>query len=154
MHIRELFRLQILSMICILAVVGCNNVTSSKSAKVNAKIDGDVLVIDADTTQSHTIQVSVGKVTFSTSLRGREEINIMDSLKNHKDAHYELAYTLAQNKGLMDAHLSIPNKLDTTIQCQYKHNDIWGHSGQLTSGKFAKIVNTFDSENIVSTVYR
>ena len=154
MHMRDLFRLPILSMICILALVGCNNATSSKSSKVNAKIDGDVLVIDADTTQSHTIQVSVGKVTFSTSLRGGEEFNIMDSLKNHKDAHYELAYTLAQNKGLMDAHLSIPNKLDTTIQCQYKYNDIWGHSGQLTSGKFAKIVNTFDSENIDSELRR
>lgn len=151
---RELFRLPILSMICILALVGCNNATSSKSSKVNAKIDGDVLVIDADSTQSHTIQVSVGKVTFSTSLRGGDEFNIMDSLKNHKDAHYELAYALAQTKGLMDAHLSIPSKLDTTLQCQFKYNDIWGHSGQLTSGKFAKIVNTFDSENIDSELRR
>ena len=70
MHMRDLFRLPILSMICILALVGCNNATSSKSSKVNAKIDGDVLVIDVDSTQSHTIQVSVGEVTFSTSLRG------------------------------------------------------------------------------------
>lgn len=151
---RELFRLPILSMICILALVGCNNVTSSKSSKVNAKIDGDVLVIDSDSTKTHTVQVSIGKVSFSTSLRGGEEFNLMDSLKNHKDLHYELAYTLAQNKGLMDAHLSIPNKLDTTLQCQFKYNDIWGHSGQLTSGKFAKIVNTFDSENIDSELRR
>ena len=151
---RELFRLPILSMICILALVGCNNTTSSKSSKVNAKIDGDVLVIDSDSTKTHTIQVSIGKVTFSTSLRGGEEFNLMDSLKNHKDAHYELAYTLAQNKGLMDAHLTIPNKLDTTLQCQFKYNDIWGHNGQLTSGKFAKIVNTFDSENIDSELRR
>lgn len=151
---RELFRLSILKVICILAVVGCSNVTNSTSSKVRAKIEGDVLVIDADSTKSHTIQVSIGKITFSTSLRGGEEFKLMDSLKHHKDVHYELAYTLAQNYGLMDAHLSIPGKLDTTIQCQFKYNDIWGHSGQLTSGKFAKIINAFDSENIDSEIRR
>lgn len=151
---KKLINLSISCLACILVMSGCNG-NVAKSPKVAAKIDGSVLVIDADSTQTHNVKISVGRLaSFSASIRGGEEFNLMDSLKLKKSSHYELAYTLAQNGGLMDAHISIPNKLDTTLQCQFKYREIWEHKGEITSGKFAKIVNTFDSEHIDSELRR
>lgn len=151
---KKLINLSISCLACILVMSGCNG-NVAKSPKIAAKIDGSVLVLDADSTQTHNVNISVGQLaSFSTSIRGGEEFNLMDSLKLQKSAHYELAYALAQNDGLMDAHISILNKLDTTLQCQFKYSDIWEHKGEITSGKFAKIVNTFDSEHIDSELRR
>lgn len=151
---KKLINLSISCLACILVMSGCNG-NVAKSPKVAAKVDGSVLVIDADSTQTHNVNISVGQLaSFSTSIRGGEEFNLMDSLKLKKSSHYELAYTLAQNGGLMDAHISIPSKLDTTLQCQFKYREILEHKGEITSGKFAKIVNTFDSEHIDSDLRR
>lgn len=139
---------------CILVMFGCNGIVA-KSPKVAAKIDGSVLVLDADSHQTHNVNISVGQIaSFSTTIRGGEEINLMDFLKTQKSAHYELAYTLAKNGGLIDANISIPNMLDTTLKCQIKYRDIWKHKGEITCGMFAKIVNTFDSEHIDSKLRR
>lgn len=151
---KKLINLSILCLACILVMSGCNG-NVAKSPKVAAKIGGSVLVVDADSTQTHNVNISVGQLaSFSTSIRGGEEFNLMDSIKLKKSSHYELAYILAQNGGLMDVHISIPSKLDTTLQCQFKYREIWEHKGEITSGKFAKIVNTFDSEHIDSELRR
>lgn len=128
----------------------CNNVKKSsdeiESTRIIAKIDGCDLTLDADSTHQHNVKVSIGQITsFSTTLRGGERFNILDSLKHQESKHYELAYTMAQNEGLINAHITIPNKLDTTLQCQFKYSDFLEHKGEITSGEFAKIVNTFDS---------
>lgn len=133
--------------------MGCNN--SSKSSKVAVKIDGSLITLNTESSKKQTVKISIGQMaSFSTSLGNGEEFNLMDSLKNKRSMHYELAYELAQNKGSMKANISIANKLDTVIQCQFKHSDIWGNKGELLSGKFAKVVNTFDSEQIDAELRR
>lgn len=136
-------------LICLFPLVGCN------TSKVTVKVDGTVITLNADSTKTHNVNISVGQLaSFTKTMKGGEEFNIMDSLKLNESAHYELAYALAQNNGLMDVHLSIPSTVDTEIQCQFKYNEMWEHKGEITSGKFAKIVNTFDSENIDTELRR
>lgn len=139
--------------ICLFLFVGCNN--TSKSSKVAVKVDGSVITLNTESSKKQTVKISVGQLaSFSTSLSNGEEFNLMDSLKNKRSMHYELAYELAQNKGSMKANIAVANKLDTVIQCQFKHSDIWGNKGELLSGKFAKVVNTFDSEQIDAELRR
>ena len=78
----------------------------------------------------------------------------MDSFKNKKECHYALAYELAQSKGLLKVRVTISDKLDTLLMCQFKYSDIWGNKGELLNGNFAKVVNTFDSEHIDAELRR
>lgn len=138
--------------ICLFPIIGCNN--TSESSKVAVKIDGGTLTLEADSTKTQTLQISIGQAaSFYTSLKGGEELNILDSLRSTL-LQYDLAYELAQNQGHMSAYVSIPNKLDTLLQCQFKYGDIWGSKGEIITGKAAKIVSTFDSEYIDSELRR
>ena len=145
---KNLIKLSVFSVLSIFIISSCNN-NIANTKKITAKIDDCKIFLDTDSNQRHNVDISIGElVSFSTSISGREGFNVIDSLKLRKTEHYELAYVLAQSDGLLDVHISIPNKLDTTLQCQFKYSDVGKYQAEIISGKFARIIDTFDSENI------
>ena len=144
-------RLFLFSLLSIL-IIGCN---TDNTAKITASVDGGVLTLAPESNKSHNVKLSIDQLTsFSASLKGGEEFNLMDSFKNKKECHYALAYELAQSKGLLKVRVTISDKLDTLLMCQFKYSDIWGNKGELLNGNFAKVVNTFDSEHIDAELRR